>query len=178
MSGQDIIRTVAPPPEWLQKAWTSAKRSGLDTITLDEIDAEISASRREKEIRPWPTSSPDDIYDEATRQRGIEQAKALRDQTRAGGLRFEVYLPGSLAEWLLDQIERGVFIDPSEAVFVMLMEQRDLEPHTDLREEILRRSCQAAIDDPRRISHEEVVEKMRALTTATRPEPARWRRQP
>jgi Antitoxin Phd_YefM, type II toxin-antitoxin system len=48
MSVQDFIRAVAPPPDWLQKAWTSAKRSGLDTMTLDEINAEISASRREK----------------------------------------------------------------------------------------------------------------------------------
>ena len=48
MSVQDFIRTVAPPPDWLQKAWTSARRSGLDTMTLDEINAEIAASRREK----------------------------------------------------------------------------------------------------------------------------------
>ena len=40
MSVQDFIRTVAPPPDWLQKAWTSARRSGLDTMTLDEINAE------------------------------------------------------------------------------------------------------------------------------------------
>jgi antitoxin ParD1/3/4 len=123
-------------------------------------------------------SPPDDIYDEATRRHGIEQAKALREQARAGGLRFEAYLPSGLAEWLLEQIERGVFIDPSEAVFVMLTEQRDLEPHADLREEILQRSCQEAIDDPRRIPHEEVVEKMRAFAVAPRPEPATWRRRP
>src|SRR5438128_768766 len=48
MSVQDFIRTVAPPPDWLQKAWSSAKRNGLDTMTLDEINAEISASRHEK----------------------------------------------------------------------------------------------------------------------------------
>src|ERR1700761_3238609 len=48
MSVQDFIRTVAPPPDWLQKAWTSAKRSGLDTMTLDEINAEIGAYRRDK----------------------------------------------------------------------------------------------------------------------------------
>ena len=121
-------------------------------------------------------SPPDDIYDEATRRHGIEQAKALREQARGGGLRFEAYLPRGMAEWLLDQIERGVFIDPSEAVFVMLTEQRDLEPHADLREEILRRSDQAAMDDPRRIPHEEVVEKMRVLAATPRPAAATWRR--
>ena len=39
--------------------------------------------------------------------------------------------------------KQGVFVDPSEAVFVMLGEQKDLEPHDDLRREILRRSLEA-----------------------------------
>jgi hypothetical protein len=46
MSVQDFIRTVAPPPDWLEKAWSGAKRRGLDTLTLAEIDAEIGAHRR------------------------------------------------------------------------------------------------------------------------------------
>lgn len=49
MSVQDFIRTAAPPPDWLQKAWAGAKRRGLDTLTLDDIDAEIDAARQEKE---------------------------------------------------------------------------------------------------------------------------------
>src|SRR5882672_4022572 len=49
MSVQDFIRTAAPPPDWLQQAWASAKRRGLDTMTLDEINAEVDAYRREKE---------------------------------------------------------------------------------------------------------------------------------
>jgi antitoxin ParD1/3/4 len=122
-------------------------------------------------------SPPDDIYDKATERDGVEQAKALREQARAGGLRFEVYLPPDLAEWLLDQVERGVFVDPSEAVFVMLTEQRDLEPHADLREEILRRSCQAAIDDPRpRISHDEASARWQRLVETPRAEPAVWQK--
>jgi prevent-host-death family protein len=48
MSVQDFIRTVAPPPDWLQKAWTGAKRRGLDSLTLDEINSEIDATRRDK----------------------------------------------------------------------------------------------------------------------------------
>jgi prevent-host-death family protein len=48
MSVADFIRTVSPPADWLQQAWASAKRRGLDTLTLDEINAEISAHRREK----------------------------------------------------------------------------------------------------------------------------------
>jgi len=37
-------------------------------------------------------------------------------------LRFEAYLPPQLAEWLLERIEKGVFLDPREAVFVLLDE--------------------------------------------------------
>lgn len=48
MSVQDFIRTVAPPPDWLEKAWSGAKKRGLDKLSPGEIDAEISAYRREK----------------------------------------------------------------------------------------------------------------------------------
>ena len=32
----------------------------------------------------------------------VAQAKRLREQARAGGLRFEAYLPPDLAVWLID----------------------------------------------------------------------------
>jgi prevent-host-death family protein len=48
MSVQDFIRTVAPAPDWLQKAWKGAKRRGLDKLTPADVDAEITAYRREK----------------------------------------------------------------------------------------------------------------------------------
>jgi prevent-host-death family protein len=48
MSVQDFVRTAAPPPDWLQKAWAGAKRRGLDALTLDDINAEIKAHRSEK----------------------------------------------------------------------------------------------------------------------------------
>ena len=47
MSVQDFIRTVAPPPDWLEKAWTGAKRRGLDALTPVEIDIEFQASKRD-----------------------------------------------------------------------------------------------------------------------------------
>lgn len=49
MSVQDFIRTAAPPPDWLQKAWAGAKRRGLEAVTLDDINTEVDAYRREKE---------------------------------------------------------------------------------------------------------------------------------
>ncbi len=33
-------------PEWLQKSWESAKQAGLDQLSMEEIDAEISAARK------------------------------------------------------------------------------------------------------------------------------------
>ncbi|HKI00246.1 MAG TPA: type II toxin-antitoxin system Phd/YefM family antitoxin [Candidatus Sulfotelmatobacter sp.] len=48
MSIQDFIRTAAPPPDWLEKAWGGAKKRGLDKLTPQNIDAEISSYRREK----------------------------------------------------------------------------------------------------------------------------------
>src|SRR5215469_10718035 len=52
MSVRDFIRTAAPPPDWLEKAWRGAKRRGLDRLTPDEITAEISAHRRPTEPGP------------------------------------------------------------------------------------------------------------------------------
>jgi prevent-host-death family protein len=48
ISVEDFIKTVAPPPKWLEKAWASAKQRGLDKLTPQETDAEIKAYRREK----------------------------------------------------------------------------------------------------------------------------------
>ena len=48
MSVQDFIRSVAPAPDWLEKAWAGAKNRGLDRMTPDENDAEIAAYRQEK----------------------------------------------------------------------------------------------------------------------------------
>ncbi len=117
----------------------------------------------------------DDCRTAEERDSNIAQAKALRTQASKAGLRFEVYLPSGLAEWVLDFVERGVFTDPGEAVFVILGEHKDLEPHDDLREESLKRALQAAMDDPRpRFSAEEVKARIDKFLAAPRHEPAVW----
>jgi len=113
--------------------------------------------------------------DPADKAHAVEQAKRLRNQVNEGGLRFEAYLPPSLALWLLDRIEQGQFLDPSEAVFVILGEHEELEPHADLRREMFKRRIQAAADDPRPgISGEEMLKRLREATKESRQEPARW----
>jgi len=114
----------------------------------------------------WP--SPEE------KAKNIAQAKALRTQAEKGGLRFSAYLPPGLADWLLGLIEKGTFIEPSEAVFVMLREAQELEPHHDLRRELLTRIVQASEDDPRpSIPAEEVFRELREARTLPL-EPAVW----
>ena len=54
MSVRDFIRTAAPPPDWLEKAWRGAKRRGVNKLTSADIDAEILAYRREKKSAHRP----------------------------------------------------------------------------------------------------------------------------
>jgi antitoxin ParD1/3/4 len=107
----------------------------------------------------------------------IAQARALRARADQGGLRFEAYLPPALAGWLLDRIERGTFADPSEAVLLILGEHRELEPHADMRGELLRRTVQAGIDNPRPLrAGNEVETRLREVADSPQPRPAVWRK--
>ena len=84
--------------------------------------------------------------EEMARQR-IKQAHDLKEQAGRGGLRFQAYLPPELAEWVLNMVEKGVFVDPSEAVFKFMRQAQDIEPHDDIKREILKRSLEAAEKD-------------------------------
>jgi prevent-host-death family protein len=57
LSVADYVRTLAPPPDWLEKSWDSAKRRGLDKLTSKEIDAEIATSRRQRRGRKAKSES-------------------------------------------------------------------------------------------------------------------------
>jgi len=60
LSAEEYARQILEQdlaPEWLRKAWESAKESGLDRLSSDEIDAEISAARKmRREFRLQPGS--------------------------------------------------------------------------------------------------------------------------
>jgi hypothetical protein len=125
------------------------------------------------------SDSPTDPEELAARvpPSGADQAKALREQARKGGLKFDAYLPSDIADWLLDMIERGIFTDPSEAVFVILWEHMELQPHKDLRDELLRRRVQVAIDDPGPLLDSHDVRARLEELIATRSEPGVWTKQ-
>ena len=115
--------------------------------------------------------------DETARQR-IEQARSLKEIAQKGGLRFEVYLTPGLAEWILDMVEHGDFIDPSEAVFVFMEQAQEIEPHDDLKEEILRRRLQKGLDSieqGRTYSADEVWEHINKIREE-KAEPAVWKK--
>jgi len=48
MSLKDYIDTIAPSPAWLKAIGEEAKRKGLNKLTMRQIDAEITATRRER----------------------------------------------------------------------------------------------------------------------------------
>ena len=117
----------------------------------------------------------DELPDDNPTERA--QAKALREQARAGGLRFEVYLPPALADWLLERIERGTFADPSEAVFAIVGNFRDLEPHRDLRDALLGRMLDASAAELESARPaDEVFDRLQRRYSQPLPEPARWQK--
>jgi len=119
--------------------------------------------------------SPDEWPSAEQKAKNIAQAKALREQAKEGGLRFGAYLPPRLADWLLGLVERGVFTDPGEAAFVIFGQYMELEPHADLRRELLHRSLQSAIDDPRPgIPADEVFRKLKEKLASPREPAAVW----
>ena len=51
MSVDDYLETIAPEDAALKKTRDEAKRAGLDKLTMEDIDAEIAAYRREKRAK-------------------------------------------------------------------------------------------------------------------------------
>jgi Arc/MetJ-type ribon-helix-helix transcriptional regulator len=169
------------------EGWFNGPPYAVAETVFDEYDIKGCTREPEPDDNTPSSSAPNagtdadtvDAWDNAqSNARQMAQAKSLRDQARAGGLRFEVYLPSSLADWLLAHIECGNFHDPSEAVFVMLGEQQELEPHADLRREFFKRRIQAGIDSGPGVPAEEVFARLRKSLAEPRPEPAVWPKKP
>lgn len=75
-------------------------------------------------------------------------------------------------------VEDGIFLDPCEAVFVYMGQAKDIEPHDDLKKEILKRRIQQGVADAetgRTYTTDEVkqrLEEMRRRKT----DPAVWKK--
>ena len=48
---QVSVRTVPASPEWLVSIQQDSRKKGTDELTMDEINAEIAAARRERDQR-------------------------------------------------------------------------------------------------------------------------------
>ena len=48
MGINDYIDTFAPTPDWLKAIGAEAKKKGFSKLTMRQIDAEITAARRER----------------------------------------------------------------------------------------------------------------------------------
>ena len=49
LSAEEYARQIVEQdlaPEWLRKSWDSARESGVDQLSSDEIDTEIAAARK------------------------------------------------------------------------------------------------------------------------------------
>jgi len=49
---QVSVRTLPASPEWLMSIQQDAGKKGTDKLTMEEIDAEIAAARRERGQHP------------------------------------------------------------------------------------------------------------------------------
>jgi antitoxin ParD1/3/4 len=115
----------------------------------------------------WPTAQD--------RAQSVAEATRLLPQAEASGLRVELYLPPQMASWLLAAVMRQDYLDPQEAVFVLLQEAQELTRYPELRRELLRRTIGDSVDDPTPpVPIEEVFARLKAKMAAPRPEPAIW----
>lgn len=55
LSIKDYIDTMAPTPDWLKQIGAEAKKKGLNKLNMRQIDAEISAVRKERRKRALTT---------------------------------------------------------------------------------------------------------------------------
>jgi antitoxin ParD1/3/4 len=118
------------------------------------------------------------VETEETAQQRIAQARLLKEGARTGGLKFEVYLTPDLAEWVLDMVEQGDFIDPSEAVFVLMGQAKEIELHQDLKQEVFRRCIAQRIEEAEKghfYSAEEVWERLDKMIKETT-DPVIWQK--
>jgi plasmid stability protein len=60
MSAEQYVRQLLEHdlvPEWLRRSWEKSQNSGLDRLSMEEIDAEIAAARKARhESRSQPGS--------------------------------------------------------------------------------------------------------------------------
>ena len=89
-------------------------------------------------------------------------------------------MPPTLAEWVLDMVEEGRFLDPGEAVFVFMDLVKDIEAYEDLcqhiHKEILTRRLKEA-ENGKFVTWEEVKKSVEE-TLKNKTKPVVWEKIP
>lgn len=126
------------------------------------------------------TDEYDDIYSPEYLAAPKAQAARLKHEATEHGLRFDAYFVPSAAEWVLEAIEKGRFVEPAEAVFVAIQVFVELEAYPDLRKELLKRKIEESLADPRPgIPAEEVFAELEErMKKIDEHEPPRWHKIP
>ena len=114
----------------------------------------------------------------------IQQAQALRAQAAEHGLRCDAFLVPSMAEWVLDMVERGDFVDPSEAIHTFMLQARELQKYPDIQRDMLNNKLDEGIATAERgelIDGRIVMEKMKEriqerLKNHASSDPAVWQK--
>jgi len=73
----------------------------------------------------------------------------IKAHIRARGLTFEVFLPETIANWLWQKLEAGVYKDPKEAAFIAFQDLMELDRHPAARTQLLKAQLNASAADPR-----------------------------
>jgi antitoxin ParD1/3/4 len=112
---EKVMRELSDLRSFYLKLQQSKRTASTDESVMDAV-AEA----------PADYNAEDSGYSFGSDARSCERARLLRQQAAAGGLKFETYLPSGLAEWVLDMVEKGIFRDPGEAVFVYMSQAQDI----------------------------------------------------
>ena len=84
----------------------------------------------------------------------------------------------SQATWILELVERGDFIDPAEAIFVLMQEVQELQQHPDVKLALLKKRLDegvAQLDRGESISGDEAMANLKErLESHTQSSPAYW----
>lgn len=92
------------------------------------------------------------------------------------GVKFEMFLTSDVAKFVMDLVNREIYVSPSEAVFWMMVEYQRYNKHQDLREEVQKREIEETIKESENGKLYSSIEVFASLakSAALRNEPAVW----
>lgn len=122
---EQVMRELSDLRDFYLKVQRRHEAPGPQHTTFAAEDPAGYNANEEERPLPW-----------AGHAKSRAQAGLLRQQAKLGGLKFETYLTPAIADWILERVEKGIFRDPAEAVFVYLMQAKDIAETPELGDTI------------------------------------------